>query len=128
MKILSHTYRVYTKVLVIVPSRELAIQAYIMFNDLNRYTRLSSCLIIGKVDMRKQEAELRNGPDFVIATPGRFVDHLMNSKSIHLEDIEVLILDEADRLLQLGFKYEIQEILACSNPDRQTLLYSATLP
>jgi len=50
-----------------------------MLNDLNRYTRLSSCLVIGKVDIKKQEAELRNGPDFVIATPGRLVDHLMNT-------------------------------------------------
>ena len=89
-----------------------------MFNDLNRYTKLSSCLVIGKVDIKKQEAELRNGPDFVIATPGRFVDHLMNSQNIHLEDLEVLILDEADRLLELGFKPEIEEIIQNSNPDR----------
>ena len=98
-----------------------------MLNDLNTHTKLTSALIIGQSNIKKQESELRKGPDFVIATPGRLIDHLMNTQGFNLEDLEVLVLDEADRLLELGFKHEISEIVQNSNPDRQTLLFSATL-
>ena len=88
--------------LIIIPTRELAVQCYEMLQDLNVYTKISSCLIIGAVPLQKQEAELRRYPDIIIATPGRLIDLLKNSQSIDLNDLEILVFDEADKLLELG--------------------------
>ena len=87
----------YSKVLIILPTRELAIQCLDMFKNLNKYTKLSSCVIIGKVSVVEQEIELRRGPDFIIATPGRIIDLAKNSKDFTLDDIECLVFDEADK-------------------------------
>ncbi|XXG81928.1 hypothetical protein AAC387_Pa09g2457 [Persea americana] len=77
--------------------------------------------------MKMQEAALRSMPDIVVATPGRMIEHLHNSQSVGLEDLAVLILDEADRLLELSFSAEIRE-LVCLCPERkQTMLFSATV-
>jgi len=117
-----------TSVVVILPTRELAIQCFEMFKDLNKYTKLSASVVIGKTNLEKQEKELREGPDFVFATPGRFIDLCKNSKGIHFDDVSCLIFDEADKLLDMGFKSEIEAILTMVNSDRkQTLLFSATL-
>jgi len=117
----------YTKALVVIPTRELAIQCYQMFEALNKYTSLTSCLIIGQAEIHQQEMDLSKGPDIVMATPGRLIDLLRNSKNIELDDLEVLIFDEADKLLDMGFKAEVEEIVGLVNKKRQTLLFSATL-
>lgn len=93
-----------------------------MFLKLNKYTRLSSILIIGQASIQQQEVELRKGPDFVIATPGRIIDLVRNSRDVHLDGLEVLIFDEADKLLDLGFKAEVEEIVEMTaSVSRQTL-------
>ena len=118
----------YIKTLIILPTRELALQCYEMFNTLNLYTNLTCSLVIGKASLEKQEAELRRDPDFVIATPGRIVDIYRNSRDVSFDDLDYLIFDEADKLLDMGFMNEIDEILTFSeNQNKQILLFSATL-
>ena len=111
----------------ILPTRELAIQCYQMFEKLNKYAGLTQCLIIGQTAMDRQESDMRRGPDLVIATPGRLIDLLTNSKNLDLDDLEVLIFDEADKLLELGFKADIERIVELVGKKRQTMLFSATL-
>ena len=110
-----------------LPTRELAIQCFQMFDNLNKYTNLTACLIIGQSDIVRQESDMRKGPDLVIATPGRLIDLLTNSMNIDMDDLEMLIFDEADKLLDMGFKAEIEEILKLVSSKRQTMLFSATL-
>lgn len=117
----------FTKALIVCPTRELAVQCYEWFAKLNKYTNLTYALVIGKVPLQKQEAEVRRGPDLIIATPGRMTDLLKNSQSFNLDDLEMLIFDEADKLLSMGFKAEIEEIVQGVGKNRQTLLFSATL-
>ena len=99
-----------------------------MFNALNKYSKLTCALAIGKANLQKQEQELRRDPDFVIATPGRIVDFNKNSLDIDFSSVEYLIFDEADKLLDMGFSAEIDEILSFTgDSNRQTLLFSATM-
>jgi ATP-dependent RNA helicase DDX27 len=84
--------------------------------------------IFGGSSINQQRRDLANTPDFIVATTGRLLDHIHNTKGFSLEDIDVLVLDEADRLIEMGFKDEIKQILAkCTNPKRQTIMVSATL-
>ncbi|KAL1542899.1 DEAD-box ATP-dependent RNA helicase 28 [Salvia divinorum] len=89
--------------------------------------RGSEVVIVGGVSMKVQEAALRTLPDIVVATPGRMIDHLRNSMSVHLDELAILILDEADRLLELGFSAEINELVKLCSKKRQTMLFSATM-
>lgn len=101
-----------------------------MLQKLNKYTNLSSTIVVGQTSIKYQENELRKNPDVVMATPGRLIDILTNSQGVDLDDVEFLIFDEADKLLEMGFKHEVEEILRLlsnSNRTRQTLLFSATL-
>lgn len=98
-----------------------------MTENLAKHTDITQCLIVGGLAMAPQEAALRARPDICIATPGRLIDHLRNSQTVHLEDIEVLVLDEADRLLELGFADELKEIIKQCPKGRQTMLFSATM-
>lgn len=124
----NRTYSSYVRVLIILPTRELAIQCHDMFTQLNTYTRLAACLAIGKIPMAQQEADIAKGPDIVIGTPGRIVDLSKNSKGVSFEEVEWLVFDEADKLLEMGFTAEVEEILQTTeNDERQTLLFSATL-
>lgn len=116
-----------TRALIILPTRELAMQCYEVFQQLNKYTRLGCSLVIGSSSMEKQKVELSRNPLIIIATPGRIIDHLQNSKNFDLDDVDMLVLDEADKLLDLGFMYELKEIIKSINPQHQTLLFSATL-
>ena len=84
-------------------------------------------LAVGGLDLRAQESELRRGPSIVIATPGRLIDHIKNTPSFSLDTVEVLILDEADRLLQESFLEQLGEVVKSCSVTRQTLLFSATM-
>jgi len=116
-----------TRVLIIVPTRELAVQCRAMLHKLKEFTEIVDALAIGGVNLAKQESELRANPDIVIATPGRLVDILKNSRTTSLQSVKTLVLDEADKLLELGFMDAIKDIIKECNPERQTLLFSATL-
>lgn len=116
------------RVLVITPTRELATQIYDVLVKLSVFTDITSCLICGgKKDIKSQESVLRNRPDVVVCTPGRIIDHLRNSMSISVADLDILVLDEVDRLLELGFQEELEELLKYCPINRQTLLFSATM-
>ena len=116
-----------TRALILTPTRELAAQGQAMVQALAVNTDVRVSLVVGGLSMKVQEQELRSQPDIVIATPGRIIDHLRNSLAVGFDALEVLVLDEADRLLQLGFRDEIQEIVRLCPKGRQTMLFSATM-
>ncbi|CAL5435436.1 unnamed protein product [Camellia sinensis] len=137
------------RVLILTPTRELAVQVHSMVQKIAQFTDIRCCLVVGGLSTKAlwmeglfsfprrktvhpcandmQEVALRSMPDIVVATPGRMIDHLRNSLSVDLDDLAVLILDEADRLLELGFSAEIRELVRLCPKRRQTMLFSATM-
>ncbi|VFR03579.1 unnamed protein product [Cuscuta campestris] len=116
------------RVLILTPTRELAAQIHSMIKNLAQFmTDIRCCLIVGGLEAKDQVSALRSMPDIVVATPGRMIDHLINSLSVDLDDLAVLILDEADRLLELGFSDTIRELVRHCPKRRQTMLFSATM-
>lgn len=115
------------RVLILLPTRELAVQCQQVLQSLARYTSIRSSLAVGGLPLRPQEADLRSKPDIVIATPGRLIDHLTNSPTVTLASVEILVLDEADRMLEIGFNDELNEIIRMAPVKRQTMLFSATM-
>jgi len=113
--------------LVLVPTRELATQVNEAFQKLSSLFGLHTVVIIGGASMREQLRKLRKNPQIIIATPGRLADHL-NQRTLRLSDVGVLVLDEADRMLDMGFKPQIENIIKHIPKDRQTMLFSATIP
>lgn len=118
-----------TKAIILTPTRELAIQVYDVGKKLGQFVKnLSFGLAVGGLNLRQQEQQLKSRPDIVIATPGRLIDHIRNSPSFSVEDVQVLVIDEADRMLEEGFQEELTEILSLiPKQKRQTLLFSATM-
>lgn len=133
--------RAITRGIVMLPTRELAVQCWAMFNTLTTFVPVTAALVVGGFDSKDQRTDLSRNPDIIIATPGRLLDHLLNSQGVHLDQVDMVVLDEADRLLDLGFKESITEILKAipkktislkkgkniSSGQCQTMLFSATL-
>lgn len=116
-----------TKALIITPTRELAIQIGESFSTYGRYTNIRNTVIFGGVKQHPQEVALRKGVDVLVATPGRLLD-LINQGIITLKHIEYFVLDEADRMLDMGFIHDIKKIIALLPQKRQSLFFSATMP
>jgi len=116
-----------TRVLVLAPTRELAAQIDEQRRALGRFTRIGGAVVVGGMSMGPQETALRRGTEVLVATPGRLLDHLQRGTA-RLGLIETLVLDEADRMLDMGFLPDIRRILKYVPVARQTLLFSATMP
>ena len=115
------------RVLVLSPTRELSNQIVDSFRAYGRHLRLSSAIAIGGVSIGRQIRSLANGVDILVATPGRLLD-LIENRALRLDQVEVLVLDEADRMLDMGFIHDIRRIVAMLPRQRQTLFFSATMP
>lgn len=115
------------RALILTPTRELAIQIGENINLYRKHLKLNYSTIFGGVNQDRQVKEIKKGVDILVATPGRLLD-LMNQKLVFLDKIEVLILDEADNMLDMGFIHDIKKILAKVPEKRQTLFFSATMP
>jgi ATP-dependent RNA helicase RhlE len=115
------------RALVLTPTRELAIQVEASFKEYGKYLPLRSTVVYGGADMDAQIRELRRGVEILVATPGRLLDHVQN-KTVMLNQVGILTLDEADRMLDMGFLPDIRRIIALLPTVRQNLLFSATFP
>lgn len=115
------------RALVLVPTRELAIQVHGSIQTYGRHLRLRTTAVFGGVGIHPQTEAIRRGVDILIATPGRLLDH-MRQGHVAFNDLEVLVLDEADRMLDMGFIHDVRTILKHVPAKRQTLLFSATMP
>jgi ATP-dependent RNA helicase RhlE len=115
------------RALIISPTRELAEQIYDSIKELSRHTGLRSMAIYGGVGMEPQKSKIRTGVDIVVACPGRLLDHVWQG-TIDFTDVETLVIDEADRMFDMGFLPDIRKILKCLMHQHQTLLFSATMP
>lgn len=115
------------KSLILTPTRELAIQIEESFNAYGRNTGLKHLVIFGGVSQNPQTEALRRGVDILVATPGRLLD-LMNQRFVNLQHIQILVLDEADRMLDMGFVNDVKKVIAKLPQKRQTLFFSATMP
>ena len=113
--------------LVLEPTRELAAQVETAFRDYGRFTDLRVTVLHGGVGYGKQKQDLKHGIDIVVATPGRLLDHL-EQRTVNFRDVNILVLDEVDRMLDMGFLPQVRSIVEKISTDRQTLLFSATLP
>ncbi len=116
-----------TRALVLTPTRELAAQIHEHLEELARYTKINAATVFGGVGMGPQEAAFRKGVDVIIATPGRLLDHFQHPYA-RLDKLEILVLDEADRMLDMGFLPDVRRVLAQLPKQRQTLFFSATMP
>ncbi|WP_045856610.1 DEAD/DEAH box helicase [Teredinibacter purpureus] len=115
-----------TRALILVPTRELALQTAKAFAQFATFTHLKIGIVMGGESYRHQVSTLRRNPEVLVATPGRLVEHIKNN-NIDFSDIEMLVLDESDRMLDMGFKDAMATISEACNPARQNLLFSATL-
>ncbi len=113
--------------LVVVPTRELAIQVDEALRKVGHFLGLRTAVLIGGASMNMQIQTLRQNPHIIVATPGRLIDHLQQ-KTLTLANVHILVLDEADRMLDMGFLPQIKRILEAVPKDRQTMLFSATIP
>ncbi len=116
-----------SRVLVLAPTRELAVQIEDEIHGLAYHTSITSAAVYGGVEMGMQERALKAGVDIIVATPGRLMDH-MRQQNANLSGVELLILDEADRMMDMGFWPDVRRIIDALPSERQTLLFSATVP
>ncbi|MFH1281299.1 MAG: DEAD/DEAH box helicase, partial [Candidatus Omnitrophota bacterium] len=114
------------RVLILAPTRELAAQIGDSIKNYGRYLKVSHTVVFGGVGQNPQVRSLGHGVDIIVATPGRLLD-LINQRHIHLDNTEIFVLDEADRMLDMGFIHDVQRIIAKLPKKRQTLFFSATM-
>lgn len=126
-KILASSKTSNVQTIVLSPTRELAMQVAEELNHLAQYTSIQALPIYGGQDMERQLRRLRKHPQIIVATPGRLIDH-MKRGTIHLDEISMIVLDEADEMLDMGFIDDIHTIMSATPETRQTLLFSATMP
>ncbi|MCK4980443.1 MAG: DEAD/DEAH box helicase, partial [Candidatus Delongbacteria bacterium] len=119
--------RIKVKALIVTPTRELAIQIGESFEAYGRHTGLKCAVIFGGVKQHSQVNSLKSGVDVVVATPGRLLD-LMNQGYLNLRNVEYFVLDEADRMLDMGFIHDVKKMIAVLPKKRQSLFFSATMP
>ncbi|MEW6682899.1 MAG: DEAD/DEAH box helicase [Nitrospirota bacterium] len=124
---LGHRRGISPRALILAPTRELALQIGESVRALGAFLPLRSVVIFGGVGYEPQDQALRRGVDIVIATPGRLLDHLQR-KTVRFDSLEVLVLDEADRMLDMGFIHDIKRLVAILPKKRQTMMFSATMP
>ena len=115
------------RALILTPTRELALQISESFETYGRYTNIKQQVIFGGVSQHAQTIALRNGTDVLIATPGRLLD-LMSQGYVHLDHLELFVLDEADRMLDMGFIHDVNKVVRVLPKQKQTMLFSATMP
>lgn len=126
-KLKSHSSKVGARAVILSPSRELAMQTHKVFKDFSRGTHLRSVLLTGGDSLEDQFGMMMSNPDVIVATPGRFL-HLKVEMNLDLKSVEYVVFDESDRLFEMGFEEQLNELLAALPGNRQTLLFSATLP
>ncbi len=119
--------RRHVRALILTPTRELAAQILESFRTYGRHTGLKALAVFGGVGRRPQAQKIRGGIDILVATPGRLLD-LMSTNEVDLKRLEVFVLDEADRMLDMGFIHDVKRIIAALPPKRQSLFFSATMP
>jgi ATP-dependent RNA helicase RhlE len=124
---LQHKEQKTIKALILTPTRELAIQIDESFAAYGKHTGLKHLVIFGGVSQHHQVEALKRGIDILVATPGRLLD-LVNQKFVHLEHVKILVLDEADRMLDMGFVHDVKKVITKLPQKRQTLFFSATMP
>ncbi len=124
---ISHQSKRKIKSLIVTPTRELAVQISESFNAYGKYTNLKNTVVFGGVSQRPQTEKLRRGVDILVATPGRLLD-LINQRFINLSNVKLFVLDEADRMLDMGFIHDVKEIIKKLPEKRQSLFFSATMP
>ena len=130
LQLLSHEQRKgykHIRALILTPTRELATQISESFETYGQYTNIKQEVIFGGVPQHAQTIALRNGTDVLIATPGRLLD-LINQDYVHLDHLEVFVLDEADRMLDMGFINDVRKVVKLLPKQKQTMLFSATMP
>ncbi|XP_076064585.1 putative ATP-dependent RNA helicase DDX47 [Oratosquilla oratoria] len=123
--LISHPQRLFA--LVLTPTRELAFQIKEQFDALGKAVGVNCCVIVGGMDMTQQAMDLGKRPHIVVATPGRLVDHLEKTKGFNLKALKYLVMDEADRILNMDFEEEVDKILKVLPKERRTMLFSATM-
>jgi ATP-dependent RNA helicase DDX18/HAS1 len=116
-----------TKVIILTPTRELALQLYNLAKDLLMYHKETCALIIGGANRKTEAEKLKSGASIIIATPGRLLDHMKNTKNFTYQNNCMLIIDEADAILKIGFEQELKDIINLLPKKRQSLLFSATM-
>jgi len=126
-KLGQHSTEKFPRALVLEPTRELAAQVETAFRDYARFTNLKITVVFGGVGYGRQNDAFRNGTDIVVATPGRLLDHLEQG-TVKLDKVEFLVLDEADRMLDMGFLPDVRKIVEKCPRHRHTALFSATIP
>jgi len=126
-KLGQHSHEKFPRALILEPTRELAAQVETAFRDYARFTNLKITVVFGGVGYGRQNDELRTGTDIVVATPGRLLDHLEQGTT-RLDKVEYLVLDEADRMLDMGFLPDVRRIVEKCPRQRHTALFSATIP
>merc|ERR1719469_848095 len=123
--LLEHPQKLFA--LILTPTRELAFQISEQFEALGASIGIKCAVIVGGMDMVSQAIQLAKKPHIIVATPGRLIDHLENTKGFNLKALKFLVMDEADRILNMDFEVEVDKILRCIPRERRTMLFSATM-